>query len=99
MHSIDDAQFVSRFDHLVEKVANDLVAVGGDADLLASLHQRTNHARASVRLAGAWRPLDREHAALECGAIRMRRQESVSSGFFSAARQRAALRIRRSRAA
>src|SRR5205085_8941734 len=53
------------FQDMVEQQTHDLVALGGDADLLPSHHQRADHAGAGVRLTGAGRTLDRQDAALE----------------------------------
>jgi hypothetical protein len=51
--------------HGAQHVPNRLVADGRDADLFAGLHELENHVRARERLAGARRPLDRQHPVVE----------------------------------
>ena len=63
-----DTQFVRRLDGRIDQVANDLMAVGRDADFLAAAHQLANHLRASEGLARAGRSLDRENAARQMAA-------------------------------
>jgi hypothetical protein len=57
------AGLLSGFEHRVEKVANYLVAIGRDADFLAGLHKRTDHACTGVGLAGPRWALDWEEAS------------------------------------
>ena len=56
-----------RLDDRAEQVADDLVAEPGDADPLSLGHQPKDHARAGPGLAGAGRPLHRQHVAVEFG--------------------------------
>jgi hypothetical protein len=51
------------FDRLVDQIANDLVAVRGDADALAVFEQAANHVRTGEGLPGAGWPLDRQNTA------------------------------------
>ena len=51
--------------HGLEQVPDHLVAAGGNADFLAGSHERANHLRPDVGLAGAGRSLNREHRAIE----------------------------------
>ena len=63
-----DSQFVGRLDRRIDQVANDLMAVGRDADFLAAAHQLANHLRAGEGLARTGRSLDRENAARQMAA-------------------------------
>ena len=67
------------FNHFIEEVADDLVAVGCDADLLARRDQSANHARAGVSLSRSRRPLNGKHAAVNAGAMRIAAASVVSS--------------------
>ena len=68
-HLLDAAQRrvlrLGGFDHLVQQIADHLVAQRGDADLAAGAHERGDHACARVGLAGAGRALDRQDAVVE----------------------------------
>ena len=89
---------------LVQQVADHLVAVRGDADLLPAAHERHDHLRARIGLARARRPLDRQDrpssASAEPDARRRaasrRAAASVAAGPHAVA---AAARSSRSRAA
>src|SRR6185437_9580934 len=63
-----NSQFVGRLDCRIDQVANDLMAVGRDADFLAAAHQLANHLCASKGLASTRRSLDRENATRKMAA-------------------------------
>src|SRR5580692_7261168 len=52
----------------VDQIANNLVAVGRNADGLTAAHKLADHLRARIGLAGTGRPLDREDAPAQAAA-------------------------------
>ena len=64
IRALDDAN-VAGLQHRLDEVADHLVRVRRDPDLLPGANQLVNHACAGVRLATAWRTLNSQRGAVQ----------------------------------
>src|ERR1700686_2762787 len=69
-------------DHLIEKIANDLVTIGSDADSLSFLRKSADHPRTCEGFAGARRTLHRKDALVQIEGYAHRRSQHGLTGLL-----------------
>ena len=60
-----NVHLLCRLNDAVEQIANDLMAIRRHPDRLAFLNKGANHPRPNMRLASAWRALNRKYSAFD----------------------------------